>query len=117
MDVLLVFMLSDICPRVGTHCRNDCSRMDSVWAGEPGWKVLIPFYDSFICTIAFGEESKWYWFCCWFLVMASTCDMPSKTYGYSEWPSYRFLPMILSIVMVLQNAEYKSSDDPHILKQ
>lgn len=32
-------------------------------AGEPGWKVLIPFYDSFIRhKIAFGEESKWYWF-------------------------------------------------------
>lgn len=28
-------------------------------AGEPGWKVLVPFYDSFIMhKIAFGEDSK-----------------------------------------------------------
>ena len=32
-------------------------------AGEPGWKAIVPFYDSFIShKIAFGEESKWYWF-------------------------------------------------------
>lgn len=30
-------------------------------AGEPGWKVLVPFYGSFIMhKITFGEESKGY---------------------------------------------------------
>ena len=42
----------------------------------------------------------------------------TKTYGYSTGMSVLsvFFPMILSIVMVLQNAEYKGPMT-HILKQ
>ena len=89
-------------------------------AGEPGWKVLIPFYDSFILhKIAFGEEAKWYWFL--LLVPGYGIYMRyafTKTYGYSTGMAVLsvFFPMILSIVMVLQNAEYKGPMT-HILKQ
>lgn len=47
-------------------------------AGEPGWKVLVPFYGSFIMhKITFGEESKWYWF----LILVP---------GYSFYMQYSF---------------------------
>ena len=89
-------------------------------AGQPGWKVLIPFYDSFILhKIAFGEEAKWYWFL--LLVPGYGIYMRyafTKTYGYSTGMAVLsvFFPMILSIVMVLQNAEYRGPMT-HILKQ
>lgn len=47
-------------------------------AGEPGWKVLVPFYGSFIMhKITFGEDSKWYWF----LILVP---------GYSFYMQYSF---------------------------
>lgn len=87
MDILLVFVLSGyfalvLAPIVGM--------ITVEWilferAGEPGWKVLIPFYDSFILhKIAFGEDSKWYWFL--LLVPGYGIYMRyafTKTYGYS----------------------------------
>lgn len=89
-------------------------------AGEPGWKVLIPFYDSFIRhKIAFGEESKWYWFL--ILVPGYGIYMQysfTRSYGYSTGMAILsvFFPMILSIVMVLQKAEYEGPMT-HIFKQ
>ena len=95
MDVLLVFVLSGYFALVLALI---VGMIAVEWilferAGEPGWKVLIPFYDSFILhKIAFGEESKWYWFLCWFLVMVSTCATPSQKPMdiLPEWLSYRF---------------------------
>lgn len=89
-------------------------------AGEPGWKVLIPFYDSFIRhKIAFGEESKWYWFL--ILIPGYGIYMQyafTRSYGYSTGMAILsvFFPTIVSIVMVLQKAEYEGPMT-HIFKQ
>ena len=95
MDVLLVFVLSGYFTLVLALI---VGMIAVEWilferAGEPGWKVLIPFYDSFILhKIAFGEESKWYWFLLLVPVMASTCATPSRKPMDTQlgWPSYRF---------------------------
>lgn len=89
-------------------------------AGEPGWKAIVPFYDSFILhKIAFGEESKWYWFLLLvpgyaFYVRYSF----TRAYGYSNGMAILslFFPTVLSIVMVLQDAPY-SGPRTHFLKQ
>lgn len=87
MDVLLVFVLSGYFALVLALI---VGMIAVEWilferAGEPGWKVLIPFYDSFILhKIAFGEESKWYWFL--LLIPGYGIYMRyafTKTYGYS----------------------------------
>lgn len=122
MDVLLLFVLSGYFVLVLALI---VGMIAVEWilferAGQPGWKVLIPFYDSFILhKIAFGEEAKWYWFL--LLVPGYGIYMRyafTKTYGYSTGMAVLsvFFPMILSIVMVLQNAEYRGPMT-HILKQ
>lgn len=89
-------------------------------AGEPGWKVLVPFYGSFIMhKIAFGEDSKWYWFL--ILVPGYSFYMQysfTRAYGYSNGMAILsvFFPTVLSIVMVLQDAPY-GGPRTHFLKQ
>lgn len=89
-------------------------------AGEPGWKVLVPFYGSFIMhKITFGEESKWYWFL--ILVPGYSFYMQysfTRAYGYSNGMAILsvFFPTVLSIVMVLQDAPY-GGPRTHFLKQ